>query len=148
MEPISSSCPCNTLGTTNSSFLKMKPVQIPSSSADHRQQPKQYDEGGEKVDCEEDCRRCPRLPAEMILSILSFLDGSALISCSTVSRMWNSCCKDEFLWKTLYECNPDSQVFTRIRSTSWYVSFPHTLLCRYNTYLSSGTIPVYGCCSA
>jgi hypothetical protein len=114
----------------SSSVFKMKPVQITSSSADPLQQPRQYEDARNDNNNNEDNNTeksneqyadCPRLPPEMCLEILSFLDARTLISCSSVSRMWHACCKDETLWKELYERNADGQVFVRVRNASWYV---------------------------
>ena len=116
----------------SSSVSKMKPVQITSSSADPLQQPRQYEESTNNNNnknennekSSEQYGDCPRLPPEMCLAILSFLDARTLITCSTVSRMWHACCKDESLWKELFEHNADGQVFVRVRNANWYVHTP------------------------
>lgn len=110
--------PSHSSAIVHSSSFKMKPMQITAASADPLQQPKQY---GESKKDHPPKRVCPTLPIEMCLEVLSHLDARTLVSCSAVCRMWLECCKDEVLWKTLFECNLDAQVFVKVRSAAWYV---------------------------
>lgn len=107
--------PCP-LSMSSSSF-KMKPVQItyPAASTAH-QQPQQYKDSTSECSNE---NKSVKLPAEMCLEILSFLEARDLITLCTVSHMWNNCCKDETLWKTLFFNNPDAQVYHTVRNSSW-----------------------------
>lgn len=107
-----------------SSSFKMKPVQLtyPAASATH-QQPRQYRECDGECKHAGKCHGCPTLPAEMCLSILSFLEAHDLVLLSTVSHLWNSCCKDELLWKALFAKDPDAQIYAKIKNFSWYVLY-------------------------
>jgi hypothetical protein len=105
----------------SSSSFKMKPVQnrqqvtYPAASTAH-QQPQQY------KDCSSECSeeiKHVKLPAEMCLEILSFLEARDLITLSTISQMWNNCCKDESLWKKLFCNDVDAQVYQKVKNSSW-----------------------------
>lgn len=127
-----------------SSSFKMKPVQITYPAASAHQQPRQFrDCDGEIGKCQQP--GCPSLPAEMCLSILSFLDAHDLITLSTINHLWNCCCKDESLWKALFSHQSDAQVYAKIKEANWYVQILENYYCT-NTNTLPGATPVFGSC--
>lgn len=110
-----------------SSSFKMKPAQVSKASppvqitypaaSTARRQPQQYNDCNNS-ECTDESKGV-KLPAEMCLEILSFLEARDLISLCTVNHMWYNCCKDETLWKELFGNELDAQVYRRVRGSNW-----------------------------